>query len=321
MKPLVSIILPVYNQEIYLSQTIESVLNQTYENFELIIVDDGSKDGSKDIINDFAFKDKRIITVFISNSGKPKAIDAAVAKANGTLLAFLDHDDIMMPNRLERQVEFLGENQDIHAASSHSYYINEKNETIGKQQYWGLVTKEDSDLARKEKLNIICAFSGMTVYKSSFLAVGGLRSQFWPCDDGDFINRLVEAGYNIVTLQEFLMKYRIHPTQNSSKNEKFFNMAAYASYCGDLRKNGKPEITFVEFKEILNQDSWWNKFKRKMHHVSLGYQQKAGFAYYTKKYINFIYLLSISFILSPTYIYESISKRLKSELNLNKRLT
>lgn len=311
MKPLISVILPVYNQQDFLSQTIESVLNQTYHNFELIIVDDGSKDGSKIIIEDYASRDSRIIPVYIQNSGKPKAIDAAVAKAKGTFLAFIDHDDIMMANRLERQVEFHEENPDIHASSCHSYYIDEKNQIIGKQQYWGLKTKEDSELVRQEKTVIICAFSGLTVYKSLFLEVGGLRTQFWPCDDGDFLNRFIEAGYNIVTLQEFLMKYRIHQSQHSSKNQEFFDMAAYASHCGYLRKNGKPEVSFAEYKKILDQDTWLNKLKRKMHHLSLSYHQKAGFAYYTKKIIPFIYLFSVAFILSPAYVFASVTKRFK----------
>ena len=311
MEPLVSVILPVYNQEKFVADTIESVLAQSYKNFELVIVDDGSKDKSREIIKGYASADKRIVPVLIENVGKPKAIDAAVAKSKGKFLAFIDHDDLMVPTRLEKQLEYHHNHKDIHATSSHSYYIDEKNVVIGKQQYANLKTKEDCQLARERNQIVICAFSGLMVYKSAFLDVGGLRTRFWPCDDGDFLNRLIENGYNIIILQEFLMRYRIHQSQYSSKNDKFFDMAAYANYCGILRKEGKEEISFAEFKAITDKDSWWFRFKRKMHHLALVYHQKAGFAYYTKKYPAFVYLFSVAFLLSPAYVYTSVAKRFR----------
>lgn len=311
MEPLISVLISVYNQENFLAESIDSVLAQTFVDFELIIVDDGSKDSSIKIINEYALKDSRIVPLLLENGGRPRAIGAGVKIAKGKFLAFIDHDDLMSPERLEKQVAYHNDNEDIHASSSHCYYIDEKSAFIGKQQYANLKTKEDSKIAREKKQIVICAFSGLMVYKSVFLELGGLRSEFWPNDDGDFFNRLIEKGYNLVIIQDFLMKYRIHLNQNSFKNEAFFNRAAYADHCARLRKDNKSEITFPEFEKILRAKPKLTQFKNRMHHLSLGYHQKAGFAFFTKNYPSFIYLFTIAFVLSPLYVYASVAKRFR----------
>lgn len=307
-----SVIMPVYNQEKYVRETIKSVLAQSFENFEFIIVDDGSGDRSGEIINEFFLKDTRIVPLFINNSGKPKAVAAAVEAAKGTFLAFIDHDDLMAPDRLKKQVEFHEKNPNVHGTSSHCFYIDKDGRTIGKQRYLNLLTIDDSKRAITDKKLVFCAFSGLMVYKHSFLKTGGLRSQFWPCDDLDFFNRFIESGFNLIVIQEFLMKYRIHSAQSSAKNQWLFDMTAYAGFCTHLRRKGDPEISFSEFKKIRKNDSLWIRFKRKAHYLSLIYHQKAGFALYTKKYAVFLYLFTVATILDPAYVYASVKNKFKN---------
>ena len=116
MSPLVSVILPVYNQEKYIAETIESVLNQTYNRFELLILDDGSTDGSAQIINEYAGRDNRITTFFEKNAGRSNATNTLAHRASGQFLALLDADDLMEPNRLERQIAFHLTNPGIEAS-------------------------------------------------------------------------------------------------------------------------------------------------------------------------------------------------------------
>jgi glycosyltransferase involved in cell wall biosynthesis len=108
--PLISVIMPVYNRDEYLREAIESILGQTYENFELIIVDDGSTDGSASIIKEYARLDRRIHPFFFSHQGVPRISNAASALAKGTLIARQDSDDIALPDRLEKQYMWLQEN-------------------------------------------------------------------------------------------------------------------------------------------------------------------------------------------------------------------
>jgi len=103
MNKMISIITPIYNAEKYLSKTIESVITQSYQNWELIAVNDGSKDNSLEIINNFAQKDNRIKVFNIKNSGQTVASNYGIKKSSGEYIKFLDADDIISENHLERQ--------------------------------------------------------------------------------------------------------------------------------------------------------------------------------------------------------------------------
>ncbi|MEM3434402.1 MAG: glycosyltransferase family 2 protein [Candidatus Methanomethyliaceae archaeon] len=108
-KPKVSVIMPVYNSERYLRQAIESVLSQTYQDFELIIVDDGSTDNSQAIIKEYAGKDKRIYYAFHEeNRGVSAARNTALSLAQGEWVAVIDSDDAWHPERLEKLLEIVG---------------------------------------------------------------------------------------------------------------------------------------------------------------------------------------------------------------------
>jgi glycosyltransferase involved in cell wall biosynthesis len=128
---LVSIITPSYNSSRFISQTIESVLNQTYENWEMIIVDDVSPDNSNAIIEEYIKKDSRIKLIKLEkNSGPAVARNRAIEKATGRYIAFLDADDLWMPQKLDKQIKFMQEKQ---CALSYTSYdlIDEKNVELG----------------------------------------------------------------------------------------------------------------------------------------------------------------------------------------------
>lgn len=108
MKPLVSIITPTFNSEKFISETIQSVQNQTYENWEMIIVDDASSDKTTEIIELASELDKRIkLFILEKNSGTGIARNTALEKASGKYIAFLDADDLWKPQKLEKQINFL----------------------------------------------------------------------------------------------------------------------------------------------------------------------------------------------------------------------
>ena len=130
MKDLVSIIMPSYNTAKYISDSINSVINQTYENWELIIVDDCSTDNTDEIVNEF-LKDKRI-KYFKNekNSGAAISRNKALREAKGRWIAFLDSDDLWVPEKLEKQIKFMEENNYYF---SYSYYqeIDEEGKKLG----------------------------------------------------------------------------------------------------------------------------------------------------------------------------------------------
>jgi teichuronic acid biosynthesis glycosyltransferase TuaG len=112
MNNLVSIITPSFNSSKYIRETVASVLNQTYGNWELIIVDDGSKDSSTEIIKDFSKTDDRIKGFYFDkNRGVSEARNYAISKAKGKYIAFLDSDDLWSAHKLEKQLSFMQENK------------------------------------------------------------------------------------------------------------------------------------------------------------------------------------------------------------------
>jgi glycosyltransferase involved in cell wall biosynthesis len=106
-QPLISVVMPVYNAERYVAQAITSILTQTYSHFEFIIVDDGSTDGSATIVRDFAARDARIRPFFPAHSGQARALNTGITTAQGELIAFMEHDDIALPERFAIQLDWM----------------------------------------------------------------------------------------------------------------------------------------------------------------------------------------------------------------------
>ncbi|MBD0723639.1 glycosyl transferase [Flavobacterium sp. L1I52] len=131
-KPLVSVIIPTFNAEKYISDTIQSVQNQTYQNWEIILVDDASTDGTPDTIKVFLTDDRIQFHPLEKNSGTGIARNTALAKAKGKYIAFLDADDLWKPEKLEKQIEFL---QTHNLPFTFSFYecIDEQGNSIHKR--------------------------------------------------------------------------------------------------------------------------------------------------------------------------------------------
>ena len=124
--PLVSVVMPVYNGERFLAEAIDSILTQTFSDFELIIVDDGSTDGSAAIIQAYAERDARVRSVQLDmNEGVARARNRGIALSSGKYIAAMDSDDISLPERLQRQVEFLESHPDIGAVGVGTRMVDE----------------------------------------------------------------------------------------------------------------------------------------------------------------------------------------------------
>jgi len=128
---LVSIITPSYNSEKFISKTIESVLSQTYQKWEMIIVDDCSSDNSNEIIKEYIKKDERIRLIKLEkNSGPAVARNRAIKEAKGRYIAFLDSDDLWLPDKLKKQIKFMEKNNLSFTYSAYKL-INEEDKELG----------------------------------------------------------------------------------------------------------------------------------------------------------------------------------------------
>lgn len=128
---LVSIIMPAYNAEKYISESIESVLAQTYKNWELIIVDDCSRDSTRQIINGYMQKDSRVKFIFLKqNSGAAVARNVAIENAKGRYIAFLDSDDLWKKEKLKKQLDFMQKGSYAFSFTSYQYLKQTDNEKL-----------------------------------------------------------------------------------------------------------------------------------------------------------------------------------------------
>ena len=299
-----SIILPVYNQEKYVAETIESVLAQTHTNFELLVHDDGSTDGSAQIIRRYAAKDPRVRASFAPNAGRCCTTNALVEQAQSPWCVFLDADDVMLPERLEKQLAYHQLHPEVDATSCHCYYINEVGMTLGIQRRSGLRTIEEGRQTVAKGQYAMAAFTGFMLKKQAFKQSGGLRTQFWPCDDFEFSNRLLEQGFTLIILDEVLMRYRIHSTSVTTiKPLHLYDKTGFVMACLDRKRASMTEPTFDEFMAERKLNPWWVKTNRLRYNYAQIFFRNAAVALMSKNYLSFGCQVAISSVLSPKHIF------------------
>jgi len=199
--PRVTVFTPVYNRERTLRATIDSVLGQTYADFELLLVDDGSKDTSIEIIRSYA--DPRIrLVAHERNQGIPKTRNHGLELARGELLAILDSDDVANPTRLAHQVAFLDRHPDIAAVGSWLTKINARGHTRG-----FMVRPTHPDDIRAHILFVSCFKNPAMMARTAVLRRFGYREEFVYCQDIDLWGRISEQ-HRLANLPRFLTRYR-----------------------------------------------------------------------------------------------------------------
>ncbi len=210
--PEISVVMAVYNREEYVSRAIESILNQTYKDFEFILVDDGSTDGSSDIIKHYAYKDKRIKYIRQDNSGLAHARNAGANYAQGKYIAFMDDDDISIPERLEKQLRFIENNPKIDACVAMQKFITPEEKNAGYQRIV-------CDLLPRDKAVLKYAFTlpftlgaPTMIKKEIFNACSGFRTSPLIIEDMDFTLRFQER-FSAAIIREYLYKCTLPDTR------------------------------------------------------------------------------------------------------------
>lgn len=243
----ISVIMTVYNGERWLGEAIESVLAQTYPHFEFIIVDDGSTDGTPAILADYAARDPRIRVISQENMGVSRAMNRVLPLARYDWIARFDADDVMHPQRLERQLDFLAAHPELAVASCFADYIDEEGRKVG--FYDNPLTKSEVVRRWLEQGRVIHFIqSGAIMRRDVVLEVGGYRPEFSVTEDTDLWNRIAERGYGVLVQPEALMQVRVHArsltrTSMLLQAQQFRWLEAGAQ----LRRAGQPEPTFEEF--------------------------------------------------------------------------
>jgi len=202
----VSVLMPVYNAQKYIADTVESILGQTYSNFEFLITDDGSKDQSLHILRKYATQDRRISLTSRPNKGLTPTMNEMLLKAKGEFIAIIEHDDVAPKNRLLNQVKFLCDYSDVVAVSGAMELIDEKGRLLT-----CLSLPESNDQIQALALaghGSLCN-PGAMIRREALLKVGGYDEKMKLAHDLDLWLKLGEIG-QLANLKTTVVRYRLH---------------------------------------------------------------------------------------------------------------
>jgi glycosyltransferase involved in cell wall biosynthesis len=238
-EPLITVLMAVYNSESWHAESITSVLQQTFKNFEFIIVNDGSDDCSLQIINQFAKRDSRIRAYSKMNSGLADSLNYGIAEARGEWIARIDADDICSLERLQKQIERVRLNIDLVLIGSGLVIIDE-NGKQGKVHHYP--DRHIRLMRRLSRGTPFFAHSSAFFKLSAVRELGGYRTQYHRSQDQDLWLRLAEIG-EITCIKEPLVLIRKHDEQmsadNAGRRQFVYSHMAMTSYY--LRLMGIPD--------------------------------------------------------------------------------
>ena len=245
----VSVVMSVFNAERFLGESIESILAQSFEECELIAIDDGSTDASSEILNRYAREDGRVRVVRRSHEGLPESLNFGCALAEGKYIARMDGDDIALPARFERQVDFLDRHPEVAILGTQLERIREDGTRIDVTN----VPLEHAEIAAN--MQKFCCMHHPTVMMraAAVRALGGYREAFHTAEDHDLWLRAAER-FELANLSEILLRYRIHTQAVSfQKLEQQVIAAMAADVSARLRRAGKRD-PFATKKRITRRD-------------------------------------------------------------------
>ena len=267
--PLLSVIMPVYNHELYVGEAIESVLSQYYKDIELIIIDDGSKDSSFEVVSKYT-SDSRVTAIKQENAGAHNAINKGLNMAKGEYLAVINSDDVFEKNRFSIMVEYMEQHKNVGFACSYIRVIDSKGKNLGVKQGWRnmepwLVEHPEKSLKANDDFTENLIMTNFTSTTSNFLFrrdvyenIGGMRNLRF-AHDWEFALRAAEVT-DCVLIEKPLMRYRVHNSNTISSNRKWMLFevawmwaANIERFCGNaLFKNPGDYGDVIRLAESLN---------------------------------------------------------------------
>ena len=335
--PLISVIIPAYNAEIFIRRALDSILAQTYTNIEILVVDDGSQDRTAEIVESFVEKDSRVTLLKQKNAGVATARNLAIEKSNGEYIAPIDADDIWYPQKLEKQAQCILEaDQSIGLVYAWSVRIDEDDVIVGTidveycQDFYSV---EGTVYPALVYANFIGNASVPLIRRTCFEQVGGYNCKLKAdnaqgCEDWDIYLRVAEH-YKFRVVREFLIGYRqlrVSMSRNYVSMERYYNL-----FMADFQQR-HPEIptyiynlsasNFYFYLSAASQDcgDYWSALLLVSKGINLDYIQ---FLQLFKNHFLIKLILRIAgkpimslMGLEHDYWYQYIKKKIKSHNNL-----
>lgn len=237
VSPTVSVLMPVHNGQLYLPQAVESVLSQTFKDFEFIAIDDGSTDDSLLILREYERRDSRVQVLSRPNTGIVGALNDGLELATGEFVARMDADDIALSERLAKQVAFLRAHPECVLVGSRVLLIDPEGAPIGE---WATQTAHEDIDGGHLTLHWPMVHPAVTMRRSIVMQLGGYRQQYNTLEDLDLFLRMAERG-RLANLPDVLLHYRQHfgsTCFSRNRQQSDIREAIYRETCA---RRGMPE--------------------------------------------------------------------------------
>ncbi len=199
--------MPVFNAQPYLAWAVESILSQDFEDFEMLIFDDGSNDGSREVLKSYAKRDSRIVLSLGEHRGYSHWLRTGTERAAGKYVARMDADDISVPKRFQQQSAYLDLHPDCVAVGGQSIIIDADGDVLG--PYAAPERHECIDARHLRGIGGQIMHPNVMMRTEAVRKVGNYRPEFEPAEDLDLFLRLAEVG-RLANLPEVTLKYRVH---------------------------------------------------------------------------------------------------------------
>jgi len=255
MNSLVSVVIPIFNREHLILDTINSVLAQTYQNFEIILVDDGSVDNTKQVIS--SINDSRIKYIYQNNAGPSAARNNGIRHAKGEYIAFLDSDDLWLPEKLEKQISVLNNNKNIGIISCWSQCITYDGEKLHMRMCKAKDSKEFCLKILLQPDTVVTGSPTMIVRKECFNKVGYFDEKMKTREDWDMWFR-ISNKYEFYCINEILTHIKVSHESLSKVADIIGISDNYLRFLENVYNNKNIPKEIIKLKNYIYSNTYWN---------------------------------------------------------------
>jgi glycosyltransferase involved in cell wall biosynthesis len=305
-----TVLMPAFNASRFIGEAIDSVLRQTHCDFELLVVDDGSTDGTLAVAQSYAARDPRVRVTSHANVGIANTLNGALDSIASDWVVCMHADDVMLPDRVARQLAFVHENPDVAVAGSHVVLIDAAGREIGRSRSH-LTSRQAVERAVFEGQCVAFHHPAVMFRRSVIAAVGGYRQAFWPAEDTELWNRVVDAGHLVLVQPEYLLKYRLHASSASmSKSRLMVQKLAWMERCMQARRDRRPEPTWDQFLEARRCGPAFSRVNAGRRELARTLYQSALGHYAAGAFGRMLPTMAAATALEPSLVLPRVLKRL-----------
>ena len=305
---MISVVMPAFNSSNFIAKAIESILSQTFQDFELILVDDGSTDNTLKIMTHYSQQDNRIQIIQSKHMGCSGARNLGINQSKFPWIAVMDADDIALPKRFAKQIEAANANPEVVAWGTYVHHVNLKDEVLSLQKHGVLTEEEFYDHMKRGDVPFVMHPTSL-IKKEILLRVGGYDPKFSYAEDFELFDRLSDHGC-ILVIPEPLLLYRLH-SQSVSINKYFIQdleaRYVYARRAAQIK--GEKEVDLDQFIANYKRQPFLLRTKNYLNKLSHFWYRKAGVFFSEKQYLQATLYLSMVIVVNPLYAIPRIWKQ------------